>query len=99
MTKITYELDGTITIGSVVPELLFSSTIIFIKLVYSSSVISLKWQWRFPINCHLSEITELKYASLIKMIILAECIYIYYTKTNTQTEKVKYVINHMPIRV
>jgi len=65
----------SITIGSVVPELLFSSTmIIFIKLVYSSSVISLKWQWTFPINCHLSEITELKYTSLIKMIILAEYI-------------------------
>jgi len=27
--------------------------IIFIKLVYLSSVISLKWQWRLPINCHL----------------------------------------------
>jgi len=79
----------SITIGSVVPELLFSSTIIFIKLVYSSSVISLKWQWRFPINCHLSEITELKYASLIKMIILAECIYIYIYTTQRQIHKLK----------
>jgi len=42
---------------------------IFIKLVYLSS---LKWQWRWPINCHLSEITEIKYTSLIKMIILEE---------------------------
>jgi len=42
---------------------------IFIKLVYLSSVISLKWQWRLPINCYLSEITEHKYRSLIKIII------------------------------
>jgi len=46
--------------------------IIFIKLVYLSSVISLKWQWRLPINCHLSEITDLKYTSFIKMVILEE---------------------------
>jgi len=32
---------------------------IFIKLVYLSSVILLKFQWGLPINCHLSEITEL----------------------------------------
>jgi len=38
---------------------------IFIKLVYLSSVISLKLQ---SINCYLSEITELKYISLIKII-------------------------------
>jgi len=38
--------------------------IIFIKLVYLSSVISL--------NCYLSEITELKYTSLIKIIIKEE---------------------------
>jgi len=25
---------------------------IFIKLVYLSSVISLKWQWWLPINCY-----------------------------------------------
>jgi len=49
-----------------------SKMIIFIKLVYLSSVISLKWQWRLLINCHLSEITELKYASLIKMVIIEE---------------------------
>jgi len=30
-----------------------SKIIIFIKLVYLSPVISLKWQWRLPINCHL----------------------------------------------
>jgi len=48
-------------------HLKFSSrTIIFIKLVYLSSVISLKLQSRLPMNCHLSEITELKYTSLIK---------------------------------
>jgi len=29
-----------------------SKMIIFIKLVYLSSVIWLKWQWRLPINCH-----------------------------------------------
>jgi len=46
--------------------------IIFIKLVYLSSVISLKWQWRLPINCYLSEITALKYTSLIKIVILEE---------------------------
>jgi len=46
--------------------------IIFIKLVYLSSVISLKGQWRLRINCHLSEITELKYTSLIKIFILEE---------------------------
>jgi len=45
---------------------------IFIKLVYLSSVISLKLHWGLPINCHLSEITELKHVSLIKMIILEE---------------------------
>jgi len=54
-------------------HLKFSSRmIIFIKLVYLSSLISLKWGWRLPINCHLSEIAELKYTSLIKMIILEE---------------------------
>jgi len=46
--------------------------IIFIKLVYLSSVISLKLQWGLPINCHLSEITEFEYISLIKMTILEE---------------------------
>jgi len=49
-----------------------SKIIIFIKLVYLSSVISLKWQWRWPINGHLSEITEIKYTSLIKMVILEQ---------------------------
>jgi len=49
-----------------------SKMIIFIKPVYLSSVISLKWKWRLPINCHLSEITELKYTSLIKTVILDE---------------------------
>jgi len=35
-------------------HLKFSSEMtIFIKLVYLSSVISLKWQWRLPIICHL----------------------------------------------
>jgi len=29
-------------------------------------------QWKLPINCHLSEITELEYISLIKIIILEE---------------------------
>jgi len=54
-------------------HLKFSSIMmIFIKLVYLSSVISLKWQWRLPINCHLSEITELKCTSLIKMVILEQ---------------------------
>jgi len=51
----------------------FSSKMsIFIKLVYLSSVISLKLQLIGNLHCHLSEITELKYASLIKMIILEE---------------------------
>jgi len=46
-------------------HLKFSSRmIIFIKIVYLSSVISLKWQWWLPINCYFSEITELKYTSL-----------------------------------
>jgi len=46
-------------------HLKFSSLMmIFIKLVYLSSVISLKWQ--------LIEITELKYTSLIKIIIKEE---------------------------
>jgi len=45
---------------------------IFIKLVYLSSVISLKIQLKSNLHCHLSEITELKYTSLIKMIILEE---------------------------
>jgi len=46
-------------------HLKFSSRmIIFINLVYLSSVISLK--------LHLSEITELEYISLIKMLILEE---------------------------
>jgi len=49
-----------------------SKIIIFIKFAYLSSVISLKWQWRLPINCHLSEITELKYTSLIKIVILEQ---------------------------
>jgi len=44
--------------------------VIFIKLVYLSSVISLKWQLIDNLHCHLSEITELKYTSLTKMIIL-----------------------------
>jgi len=47
--------------------------IIFIKLVYLSSVISLKWQFIGNLHCHLSEITEITfYISLIKMIILEE---------------------------
>jgi len=46
--------------------------IIFIKLVYLSSVIPVKLQWGLPIHCHLSEITELEYISLIKMTILEE---------------------------
>ena len=49
-----------------------SRMIIFIKLVYLSSVISLKWQLIGYFHCHLSEIAELKYTSLIKMIILEE---------------------------
>jgi len=54
-------------------HLKFSSRmLIFIKLVYLSSVISLKLQLRLPINCHLSEITEIEYTSLIKMTILEE---------------------------
>jgi len=54
-------------------HLKFSSRMIFffIKLVYLSSVISLKLQRGLPINCHLSEITEFEY-SLIKIIILEE---------------------------
>jgi len=46
--------------------------IIFIKFVYLSSVISLKWQFIGNLHCNLSEITELKYISLIKMTILEE---------------------------
>jgi len=46
--------------------------IIFIKLVYLSSVISLKLPFIGNLHCHLSESTELKYISLIKMIILEE---------------------------
>jgi len=46
--------------------------IIFIKLVYLSSVISLKLQLIGNLHCNLSEITEFKYTSLIKMIILEE---------------------------
>jgi len=54
-------------------HLKFSSRmIIFIKLVYLSSVISLKLQRGLPINCHLSEITELKYTSWTKIIIKEE---------------------------
>jgi len=49
-----------------------SRMIIFIKLVYLSSVISLKWQWWLHINCYLSEINLLKYTSLIKIIIQEE---------------------------
>jgi len=45
---------------------------IFIKLVYLGSVISLKEQLIGNYHCHLSEITELKYTILIKMIILEE---------------------------
>jgi len=46
----------------------FSSRItIFIKLVYISSVISLKSQFIGNLHFHLSEITELKYTSLIKL--------------------------------
>jgi len=44
----------------------------FIKLVYLSSVISLKWKLIGNLHCHLSEITELKYTILIKIIILEE---------------------------
>jgi len=47
-----------------------SKMVIFIKLVYSSSVISLKWQLIGNPHCNSSEIAELKYTSLIKMIIL-----------------------------
>jgi len=54
-------------------HLKFSSKMtVFIKLVYLSSVISLKWQLIGNLHFHLSEITELKYTSLIKMIILEE---------------------------
>jgi len=49
-----------------------SRMVIFIKLVYLSSVIALKWQLIGNRHCYLSEITELKYTSLIKMIILEE---------------------------
>jgi len=49
-------------------HLKFSSRIIiFIKLVYLNSVILLKWQFIGNLHCHLSEITELKYTSLIKI--------------------------------
>jgi len=48
-----------------------SKMIIFIKLVYLSSVISLL-NGNEDYNCHLSEITELKYTNLIKMTILEE---------------------------
>jgi len=42
-------------------HLKFSSKMtIFIKLVYLSSVISLKWQLIGNLHCHLSEINELK---------------------------------------
>ena len=44
--------------------------IVFIKLVYLSTVISLKGQIIGNLHCHLSEIIEFKYMSLIKMIIL-----------------------------
>jgi len=44
----------------------------FIKLIYSSSVISLKWQLIGNLHCNLSESTEFKYTSLKKMIILEE---------------------------
>jgi len=47
-----------------------SKMIIFIKLIYSSSVISLKYQLIGNLHCNLSEINEFKYTSLIKMIIL-----------------------------
>jgi len=54
-------------------HLKFSSRmVIFIKLVYLSSVISFKWQLIGNLHCHSSEITELKYTSLIKIIILEE---------------------------
>jgi len=41
-------------------HLKFSSNENFKKLVYLSSVISLKWQFMGNLHCHLSEITELK---------------------------------------
>jgi len=44
-----------------------SGMIIFIKLVYISSVISLKWRLIDNLHCHLSEITN-----LIKIIVLEE---------------------------
>jgi len=53
-------------------HLKFSSKMVIIKLVYLSSVISNKWQLIGNRHYHLSEITELKYTSLIKMIILEE---------------------------
>jgi len=46
--------------------------IIFIKLVYLSSGISLKYQLIGNYHCHLSEIIELKYTSSIKIIIKEE---------------------------
>jgi len=50
-------------------HLKFSSLMmIFIKLVYLNSVISLIGNY----HCHLSEITELKHTSLIKIIIKEE---------------------------
>jgi len=45
----------------------FSRMVIFIKLVYLNSVISLKWQFIGNLHCHLSEIT-----CLIKIYILEE---------------------------
>jgi len=54
-------------------HLKFSSRIIiFIKLLYLISVISLKWQFIGNLHCHLSENTLLKYTSLIKINILEE---------------------------
>jgi len=54
-------------------HLKFSSRMLcFIKLVYLSSVISLKWQLIGNLHPHLSEINELNNTSLIKMIILEE---------------------------
>jgi len=66
-------------------HLKFSSRMInFIKLVYLSSVISLKLHVIGNLHCNLSEITELKYTSLIKyhsrrtfqMALRGFCIYI-----------------------
>jgi len=54
-------------------HLKFSSLMmIFIKLVHLSSVISLKYQLIGNYHYHLSEITELKCTSLVKMIIKEE---------------------------